>query len=89
MAKTLLSHYILQISALLAAILNFSVFVNSYDIEKCTIESGRLENMGVAAGIMCLRGLEPEIPLGVLYPPTPLATCVCKKSITTAGLTNQ
>ena len=53
------------------AILNFWKFLKLYGVGTYTIESGTLENMGVAAGIVCLRGLEPDIHLGVLLSPTP------------------
>ena len=40
---------------------NFDVKDTSYDSGRCTIETGVLENMGVAVGILRLSWLEPEI----------------------------
>ena len=36
------------------------------------------KNMGVAAGIFFLSRIELEKPLGVILPPTPVVTNVCK-----------
>ena len=39
-----------------------------------TVEKLTLENIGMAFGILSLGGTEPEINLGVIHPPTPIAT---------------
>jgi len=49
-----------------------------------TVEMLTLENMGIAFGILSLGGTEPEIHLGVIYPP--IATYVLKNTIATLGL---
>jgi len=47
---------------------------------------GPLENMGTAFGILSLGGTEPEIHLGVIYSPPPIATYVLKNTIATLWL---
>ena len=51
----------MSISVLAAAILFFRVNGLTYVIDKITIETADLENMGLAVGIVVLCLLEPEI----------------------------
>jgi len=48
----------------------------SVKVGMVTVEKLTLDNMGIAFGILSLGGTEPEIHLGVIYPPPPIATYV-------------
>jgi len=54
------------------AILNFGVKESPDKVSMLTVEKLTLENMGIAFGILSLGGTEPEIHLGVIYPPPQL-----------------
>ena len=51
------------------AILNFGVKESPDKVSIRTIEKLTPKNMGIAFGILALGGTEPEIHLGVIYPP--------------------
>jgi len=68
------------------AILNFRVTESPDKVSLGTVEKLTLENMGISFGILSLSGTEPEIHLGVIYPPSPIATYVLKNTIATLGL---
>jgi len=53
---------------------------------KRAVEQFTLENMGIAFGILSLGCTEPEIHLGVFYPPPPFAMYILKNTIATLGL---
>jgi len=48
---------------------DFDVKDIRYDFGRCTVETGALENMGVAVGILHVSWLEPEIRGGVKFYP--------------------
>jgi len=50
--------------------LNFGVKELPVKVGMGTVEKLIIENMGIAFGILSLGGTEPEIYLGVIYPPT-------------------
>ena len=52
-----------------AAILDFRLQKASEEDGICTVEKLALENMGLAAGVLFLSGVELEKPLGVILPP--------------------
>ena len=52
-----------------AAILDLQLNGTVYKIADITIIKFDPENKGIAAGISFLSALEPEIPLGGIYPP--------------------
>jgi len=56
--------------------LNFGVKESPHKVSIGTVEKLTLEDMGIAVGILALGGSEPEIHLGVIYPP--IATYVLK-----------
>ena len=56
--------------------MNFGVKESPDKVSMGTVEKLTLENMGIAFGILSLGGTEPEIRLGVIYPPRPNATYV-------------
>ena len=51
--------------------LEFRKFLESDNVGNSTVESGMVENRGVAVGISFLCGLELEIWVGVILPPPP------------------
>jgi len=51
--------------------MNFGVKESPNKFSMGTVEKLNLENMGITFGILCLGGTEPEIHLGVIYPPPP------------------
>jgi len=53
----------------LGAFLNFKLKESPNKVSIGTAEKLTLENMGVVFGILSLGGTEPEIQLGVIYPP--------------------
>jgi len=52
------------------AILNCEVKKSSVKVGTGTVEKLALENMDTASGILSLGGAEPDIYLGVIYPPS-------------------
>jgi hypothetical protein len=53
----------------LDCLVDFDVKDIRYGFGRCTIETGALENMGVAVGILHVSWLEPEIRGGVKFYP--------------------
>ena len=51
----------------LYCLFDFDVKDIRYDSERCTVETGVLENMGVAVGILHVSWFEPEIRCGISY----------------------
>ena len=51
-----------------------------------TVENLTLENMGIALEISSLGCTDPEIHLGVIYPPPPNSNVRLKNTIATLGL---
>ena len=49
--------------------MNFGVKESPDEVSISTVEKLTPENMGIAFGIFALGGTEPEIHLGVIYPP--------------------
>ena len=66
--------------------LEFRKYLESENVGDGTVESGMVENMGVAVGISFLCGLELEIWVGVILPPPPLAILRCKITLDEPGL---
>jgi len=66
--------------------LNFEVKESLDKVSMGSVEKLTLRNMGIAFGILSLCGTEPEIHLGVIYPP--IATYVLKNTIATSRLRN-
>jgi len=64
--------------------LNLGVKESPDKVSIGTVEKLTTENMGIAFGILALGGTEPEIHLGVIYPP--ITTYVLKNTIATLGL---
>ena len=64
--------------------LEFRKYLESENVGDGTVESGIVENRGVAVGISFLCGLELEIWVGVILPP--LAIIRCKITLDKAGL---
>jgi len=61
----------------------------TYKVSTWTVEKLTPENMGIAFGILALGGTEPEIHLGVIYPPPLNCNIRFKNTIATLGLTAQ
>ena len=57
------------ISGVMAAILNFRYNGALWEVGVCAIELPDPKNMGIAAGILYLRRIHPEILWGVILPP--------------------
>ena len=66
--------------------LEFRKFLESENVGDGTVESGIVENRGVAVGISFLCGLELEIWVGGNFTPPPLAILRCKINLDEPGL---
>jgi len=66
--------------------LNFGVKESPDKVSIGTVEKLTPKNMGIAFGILALGGTEPEIHLGGLFTPPPIATNILKNTIATLGL---
>jgi len=53
----------------LDCLVDFDVKDIRYDFDRCTVETGAVENMGVAVGILHVSLLEPELRGGVKFHP--------------------